>query len=290
MMLETNKNYFADNREILKTIPDKSINLFLEDMPYNTTQCDWEYEVDLKEYWELRLPKLADKGLFVLTATNPFACDLINSNRKMFRYDIIWEKTKPVGFANSRKMPMRSHELILIFYKSLPKYNPIKTKLSDDEISSLRFDIGENCPTHKMKVSKEVYYSAETTVNKMIGYIPVESGERYPTSIIKFSNWRQSGFVKGNINLDQSSDHPTKKPVGLFEYLINTYTNENDIVFDGYSGSGTTAIACIRNNRQYIICENKKEYFDLQTKRIQEEIDKTSLFNSLGGRQDRISA
>lgn len=257
MMLETNKNYFADNRDILKTIPDKSINMFLEDMPYNTTQCDWEYEVDLKEYWDLRLPKLSDNGIFVLTGKQPFTSKLILSNEKMFKYELIWNKhrTSASQLANIRPLP--SHENVLIFYKK-NKYFPQMTK---------------GRYMKKAAGGKSDNYGE-------IKIVRYGSDLYYPRSILDFKACHN---MTGKI-------HPTEKPSELFEYLIKTYTNENDIVFDGYSGSGTTAIACIRNNRKYIICENKKEYFDLQTKRIQEEIDKTSLFNSLGGRQDKLSA
>jgi len=267
-MVELNRNHFADNRDILKTIPDKSINLFLEDMPYNTTACDWEYEVDLKEYWELRLPKLADNGVFVLTGSQPFITDLINSNRKMFKYEWIWDKCRPTGFQNVKHAPMRQHEIVLIFYMSC-NYN---RQFTEKHIINQR--------VNRIQTSKINEYSTSDTVRNLIPKFSNEwdDTKKNPATILKYSNPNYNKI------------HPTEKPVGLFSYLIKTYTNENDIVFDGYSGSGTTAIACIRNNRKYIICENKKEYFDLQTKRILEEIDKTSLFNSLGGRQDRISA
>lgn len=268
MMLETNKNYFSDNREILKSIPDKSINLFLEDMPYNTTQCDWEYEVDLKEYWELRLPKLADKGLFVLTASQPFTTDLINSNRKMFKYEIIWDKCVPTGFLNAKKMHMKAHENIIIFSNGAYNYNSQKITRTEKEIK--RGWKNKNYSFIGKTNNKKVY--GESKKNIIEGDAVFH---KHPLSIIKFS--------KGNGWANKNNIHPTQKPIQLFEHLIKSFTNENDLVFDGYSGSGTTAIACIRNNRNYILCENKKEYFDLQTKRILEEIDKTSLFNSLGG-------
>ena len=114
----------GDCHEVLKSIPDKSINLFLEDMPYNITACKWEYKVDLEQYWALRLSKLADKGCFVLTASQPFTTDLIMSNRKMFKYDLIWEKNRFTNFMNAHKMPRRNHESLLIFYPKQPTFNP----------------------------------------------------------------------------------------------------------------------------------------------------------------------
>jgi site-specific DNA-methyltransferase (adenine-specific) len=277
MMLETNKNYFSDNREILKSIPDKSINLFLEDMPYNTTQCDWEYEVDLKEYWELRLPKLADNGVFILTGVEPFSSKLRLSNDKMYRVDWIWEKDSAGNFMSIDYNPFKIFENVIVFSKSSSiTFNPIRIERNDASLK--RYKIGnENIIKRNKKEGAEHY-----NINYVQSSISSD-GYKHPNNIVyfpKFDTDRYAGIK-----------HPTRKPIALFEYFIKTYTNENDIVFDGYSGSGTTAIACIRNNRKYIICENKKEYYDLQTKRILEEIDKTSLFNeSLGGRQDRISA
>lgn len=275
-MVELNKNYFMDNREILKSIPDKSINLFLEDMPYNTTQCDWEYEVDLKEYWELRLPKLADNGVFILTGVEPFSSKLRLSNDKMYRVDWIWEKDSAGNFMSIDYNPFKIFENVIVFSKSSSiTFNPIRIERNDASLK--RYKIGnENIIKRNKKEGAEHY-----NINYVQSSISSD-GYKHPNNIVyfpKFDTDRYAGIK-----------HPTRKPIALFEYFIKTYTNENDLVFDGYSGSGTTAIACIRNNRKYIICENKKEYFDLQTKRILEEIDKTSLFNSLGGRQDRISA
>ena len=267
MMLETNKNYFADNRDVLKTIPDKSINLFLEDMPYNTTGCDWEYEVDLKEYWELRLPKLADNGVFVLTGSQPFTSILITSNIKLFKYEWIWEKNRGSNFTLTKYAPMKEHESVLVFCKTSPKYFPIMQERKGGGLDRTKYKYNPSNTGKSDFIGNLIKTHANHNGNNEL---------RYPSSIQKFNC--------------EVGIHPTQKPIELFSYFINTYTNENDIVFDGYSGSGTTAISCLRTNRQYIICENKKEYFDLQTKRIQEEIDKTSLFNSLGGRQDRLSA
>lgn len=261
-MVELNKNYFLDCREVLKTIPDKSINLFFEDMPYNTTGLGFEYEVDLEEYWRLRLPKLADNGLFLLTSVQPFTSKIIISNLQLFSIEWIWEKTMGTNFLNLDKHPFKKHESVIVFGKKYT-YNPQKEEgkrfIRKAGINEVR---GKGAVINSSQKKKTV----------------INEGDRYPSSIQLFPN------------SNHNSLHPTQKPLELIEYFIRTYTNENDIVFDGYSGSGTTAIACIRNNRQYIICENKKEYFDIQTKRILEEIDKTSLFNSLGGRQLQLSA
>lgn len=235
--MKINTIHNCDNAEILKTLPDKSIDLFLEDMPYNTTACNWEYKVDLKQYWELRLPKLKDNGCFVLCGSQPFTTDLIMSNRKMFKYEMIWEKEQASNFLLADKQPLKIHENILIFYNKLPIYNPQKTK--GKPYTSGQGYCGEVYDANRKKI------------------ITTNNGDRYPTSIIKYN--RESGL------------HPTQKPVDLFRYLIKTYTNKGALAFDGFAGSFTTAIACIKENRNYICCETDKTYFEQGKKRIETE-------------------
>lgn len=226
----------GDCNEVLKSIPDKSINLFLEDMPYNTTACHWEYKVDLEQYWALRLSKLADKGCFVLTASQPFTTDLINSNRKMFKYEWIWEKDNSTQFLDANKKPLKKHENVLIFYKDLPIYNP-------------QFSKGKPYIAKRNNPSTPNYGKFNATPT-------FSDGRRYPNSILKVNTER--GY------------HPTQKPVDLFRYLIKTYTNENDTVFDGYAGSGTTAIACEMENRNYTCVEKDEDYHRAATKRLKD--------------------
>lgn len=245
-----NKIHNCDNKEILKKLPDNSIDLFLEDMPYGITNCKWDSKPNLDEYWNLRLPKLRDNGLFILTATQPFATDLINSNRKMFRYDLIWQKTMACGHLNSKKMPMRNHEIILVFYKKLPTYNPIMVK--KEKVLVKRTSLSSRC-------------YGKNTIKMNYEYC---SDKRYPVSVISIKHDKERSITKSKNNV-----HPTQKPVGLYEYLIKTYTNENDIVFDGFSGGGTTAISCINTNRNYICCEIITDYYDLSLKRLEKAIE-----------------
>ena len=239
----------SDCNEILKTIPDKSINLFLEDMPYNTTACHWEYEVDLEQYWALRLPKLADKGCFVLTGSQPFTTDLIMSNRKMFKYELIWEKNRFTNFMNAKKMPMRNHENILIFYSTQPIFNP-QLRMVHGRGHSSNY---KSTKIHNISGKASLSYSSKREpglgMSGSVIFIPSE------TEVYNSSNGKQGR-------------HPTQKPVDLFRYMIKMHTNKGDTVFDGYAGSGTTAIACEIEDRNYICVEMDKDYFDAASKRL----------------------
>lgn len=239
----------CDNAEIIAQLPDKSVDMILEDMPYNTTNCDFEYAVDLKKYWAERLRIIKDNGVIVLTAQQPFASDLIHSCRKLFRYEIIWQKTNKLGFFNANKMPMRGHENILIFYKKLPTYNPQKYKVDVNDLGRVR----------KQRSDRYDGYSTDR------GGQFIETGLRFPHSVITFSNHNGGGFGgKGK----EKTVHPTQKPVELFRWLIRTYTNSGDIVFDGYGGSGTTALAATLENRKFCVCEWNEAYFDKANERL----------------------
>jgi len=235
--LQLNEIYNDDSFKLIERVPAKTVDLILEDMPYNTTACEWDVKIDLQLYWETRLRILKPTGVIVLTAQQPFVSDLINSNREIFRYEIIWNKELPVGFLNANKMPLRVHENVLIFYRKLPTYNPIKTK---------------GKPYKKNGTGEKSVYSTAYMVRK-----PNLTGERMPTTILDITNANHSNPL-----------HPTQKPVGLFEYLIRTYSNEGDLVFDGFGGSGTTAVAAHKSKRNFIVIEKEKKYFDLATRRL----------------------
>lgn len=259
-MLELiNKIHNCDNAEILAQLPDKSLDLIMEDMPYNNTNLAFEYAVDLEKYWAARLPKIKDNGAIILTGQQPFSSDLIVSNRKMFRYEIIWKKTQPLGFLDAKKRPLRAHENILVFFKKTPTYNPQKTIKKDVVIGKVR----------KMRADRADHYQKMRTGQY------VEDGTRYPVSVLEVSNWNGGGFVSGA----KKSIHPTQKPVELFSWFIRSYSNEGDLVFDGFGGSGTTAISCMRENRRFIVCEWNKDYFDLAENRLADE--RNNLFSSL---------
>ncbi len=240
----------GDCNEVLKSIPDNSINLFLEDMPYNTTACHWEYKVDLEQYWALRLSKLADRGCFVLTASQPFTTDLINSNRKMFKYELIWEKDKPSNFMLAKYQILKMHENILIFYNNQPTFIPQKTK---------RYD-------WKKRGAYRNNTKIVSVTNQERKIVDCTDNEKLEGSIIKFT--RPMNVI-----------HPTQKPVDLFRYLIKTYTNKDDTVFDGYAGSGTTAIACEMESRNYACVEMDKDYYEAAFKRLNQHKAQLTLFN-----------
>lgn len=246
-----NKLHNCDNVEILAQLPDKSLDLILEDMPYNNTNLAFEYAVDLEKYWSARLPKIKDNGAIILTGQQPFSSDLIVSNRKMFRYEIIWKKTQPLGFLDAKKRPLRAHENILVFFKKTPTYNPQKTLKNDVPIGR----------TRKMRAGRADHY------HKMRTGQYVEDGTRYPLSVLEISNWNGGGFVPNT----QKAIHPTQKPVELFSWLIRSYTNEGDLVFDGFGGSGTTAVSCLWEKRNFIVCEWDKKYFDQSQARLKDE-------------------
>lgn len=234
---ENNSIFYADCLEILRGLPDGSVDLFLQDPPYNTTQNAWEYEIPLSELWKEWLRVGKDNAAFIFMAAQPFTTVLICSNRKLFRYDLVWYKPLGSGFLNANRMPMRNHENILVFYNKLPTFNPIK------EIGKMRMKGSKN-GSHTKNYGN---HNGSITVNN----------EYNPQSVISISN------------SDRDTIHPTQKPIDLFRYLIRSFSNPNDTVFDGYSGSGTTAAACILENRNFICCENDFGYFEKSKKRLE---------------------
>lgn len=234
--LKLNRIYNMDCLEGMKYIKNKSIDMILCDLPYGTTACSWDIIIPFNLLWDQYERIIKDNGVIVLTAQEPFASKLILSNEKMFRYDLIWEKTKPVGFFNAKKMPLRSHENILVFYKRLPAYNP---ELQD-------------CNKKVKRPGNDTVYGTSRSKNNE--YVMTKTG--YPRSVLKFSN-----VMKEQL-------HPTQKPLDMFEWLINLYTNEGEIILDNCMGSGTTAIACINTNRRFTGFELDKNYYDLSKERI----------------------
>jgi site-specific DNA-methyltransferase (adenine-specific) len=230
--------YEDDCFNVLPEIEDKSIDMILCDLPYGTTACKWDSILPLEPLWTEYKRIIKRGGAIVLTASQPFTTILINSNLNDFRYEWIWEKSNGGGFLLANKMPLKRHENILIFYDTLPQYNPQKT---------------EGSP-YSAKSSFGGYFMGEKQGQEVAGWITENDGSRYPTSILKFSN---------DIGL-----HPTQKPVALFEYLIKTYTNEGDLVLDNCAGSGTTGVACQNLNRDCILIEKEAEYCNIIRERM----------------------
>lgn len=235
-----NQIHNMDCLEGMKLLQDKSVDMILCDLPYGVTQNKWDVVIPFDELWKQYERVIKDNGAIVLTAAQPFSAQLIVSNPKLFRYEWIWEKTAATGHLNAKKMPMRAHESILVFYKKLPTYNPIKTT------------------GHAPVNSYTKHQDDGTNYGKTkIGISGGGSTDRYPRSVQRFSTDKQKEAI-----------HPTQKPVALFEYLIKTYTNEGETVLDNCIGSGTTAVAAINTNRNFIGFEISKEYCAAANQRI----------------------
>jgi DNA modification methylase len=248
--LELNRVYQQDCLEGMKLIPNNSIDMILCDLPYGTTQNKWDSIIPLDKLWEQYERIIKDNGAIVLTGSQPFTSILVSSNIKYFKYDLTWDKSQITGFLNSKKMPLRRHEDILVFYKKQPIYNP-------------QFTYGE---AYKIKRKHETNNYGKQKENETIN----TDGKRYPTSILNIPQIRQKG------------GHPTQKPLALFEYLIKTYTNEGDIVLDNCMGSGTTAISAINTNRKFIGFELESEYIEIINQRIEaryDELDDEKIIN-----------
>jgi len=209
-------------------------------LPYGTTQNKWDSIIPLDNLWEQYKRIIKDNGAIVLTAQTPFDKVLGVSNLKMLKYEWIWEKDRSSGHLNAKKMPMKAHENIMIFYKKTPIYNPQKTR-------------GHKPSNVSGKRKKET-----TNYGHFESLISGGQTDRYPRSVIKINV----------VNSQHNPLHPTQKPVALFEYLIKTYTNENETVLDNCMGSGTTAVASINTNRNWIGIENDETYFEVANKRI----------------------
>ncbi len=239
-MMEINKIYCGDCLEVVKDIDDKSIDMILCDLPYGTTACKWDTIIPFEPLWEQYKRIIKDNSAIVLFGSEPFSSYLRLSNINWYRYDWIWDKVRPSGFQIAKYVPMKRHEIISIFCDKTPKWNPIKEKLN--------------------KIVKgRVCSKSDSSPLKYNDGIIREYTDKNPQSILVF--YKQS---------DGSYVHPTQKPVALFEYLIKTYTNKGELVLDNCIGSGTTAIACLKTNRNFIGIELEPKYVEIANKRIED--------------------
>lgn len=232
------KLFYDDCFNVLPKIPDKSVDLILSDLPYGTTDCFWDKILPLDLLWKEYERIIKDNGAIILTSCQPLTTRLICSNQKLFRYELVWYKSKPSGFLNAKKMPNKSHENILIFYKRLPTYNPQKFRI-DPKFQK------------KGKSSKAGINVFKVSGPKSENYQYLDEGLRYPDSVLCFP----SEFAKGM--------HPTQKPVSLMKFLVQSYSNVGDLVLDNCMGAGTTGVACVESDRNFIGIEKEKIYFDL---------------------------
>ena len=229
----------GDCLEIMKNIPSASVDMILCDLPYGTTRNKWDTCLNLGKLWEQYKRIIKDNGAIVLFSQMPFTAALVMSNPKMFRYEWIAEKSLATGFLNAKRMPMKAHENILVFYKKLPTYNAQMTKGKPYSIT--RRDIGG-----------QYLHNFESIETK-------NEGTRCPRDVLR-DLWQP--YCGGKMY------HPTQKPVPLLEYLIKTYTKEGDTVLDKCMGSGYTGVACVNTKRDFIGVELDENYFDIARRRI----------------------
>jgi site-specific DNA-methyltransferase (adenine-specific) len=236
---KTGMLFKGDCLEWMSKFPDKSIDMILCDLPYGTTQNKWDMIIDPIKLWEQYERIIKDHGAMVFTGQSLFSAKLILSNENLYRYSLIWEKTKAGGFLNANRMPLQAHEDILIFYKKLPAYHP---QMQDG----------------KPYIKKAVTNGDGGNYGKFerVGTTNVNNGQRYPRSVILIPNDNHKSL------------HKTQKPVELFEYLIKTYSNENDIILDNTAGVCTTAIACKNTKRKWICIEKEEDFCQKSVERI----------------------
>ena len=233
----------GDCLELMKDIPDKTVDMILCDLPYGTTACKWDTIIPFEPLWEQYNRIIKDNGAIVLFGSEPFSSHLRLSNLKNYKYDWHWIKSKGQGFFNAKKMPLKTIETISVFYKKIPTYKPQGIKAYGKIITN---PIG--------KLDNTVHISGHNGGNV--------KAKKY---VREFTNYPRQELFFGVVGRPL---HPTQKPVPLFEYLIKTYTNEGETVLDNCMGSGTTAIASMRTGRNYIGFELDKEYFNIANDRI----------------------
>ena len=236
--------YNEDCIEGMKRIADGSIDAIICDPPYgHSTDCSWDVRLPLEDMWREFNRVTKRNGAIVLFSQLPFTVDLINANRKMFRYEYIWSKSTAVGFLNANKMPLRAHENILVFYRRLPTYNPqfrtgkAYTRMQKDE---------EGGRVYQRR-------KANITCNDGAHY--------YPRDVLEVNSINNSSKKEPRY-------HPTQKPLALMEFLVKTYTNEYEIILDATMGSGTTGVAAVSNGRKFIGFEKDEKYFEISKKRL----------------------
>ena len=230
----------GDCLELMKDIPNKSIDMILCDLPYGTTQNKWDSVIPLDELWKEYKRIIKDNGVIALTSQGIFTAKLMLSNEKWFKYKLVWVKSKATNFLNAKKQPLRKHENICVFYNKQPQYNPQMT-----EGEPYDKGVRKNQLTGSYGDFNPVHVKSE--------------GMRYPTDVVYFKTAESEGKVY----------HPTQKPVSLLEYLIKTYTNERETVLDNCMGSGSTGVACINTNRNFIGMELDEKYFNMAKERIE---------------------
>lgn len=267
-MLELNKIYNGDCLDVMQDIDDKSIDLILCDLPYQVLHkknpnAQWDRLIPFEPLWEQYNRIIKDNGAIVLFAQGMFTAQLMMSNTRMWRYNLVWDKMRVTGFLNANRMPLRCHEDICVFYKRLPTYHP---QYVNGEPNHSR-GTGKHKHTNSCYGKYKQDYKGRTydSVPRVESTVP--NGKKLPRSIIHIKKEHESTVL-----------HPTQKPVELIRYLIRTYTDKGQTVLDNCMGSGTTAIAAIREKRNFIGIELNQEYYKIACDRIAREKQYLTLF------------
>ncbi|MEA2037495.1 MAG: site-specific DNA-methyltransferase [Nanoarchaeota archaeon] len=255
-MLEINKIHQGNCLELMKDIPDKSVNLVLCDLPYGTTACKWDSVIPLEKLWYEYNRILKDCGVIVLTASQPFTSVLVMSNPKMFKEELCWLKNKSGSGLLVKQKHLKVHEEILIFAKNGKyTYNPQKWGVEDKQFLTQRKTLS-------------IYGGGNQIYGSMnMNRIPDE-GTRNPISILAYRVPHNPSKSKSYSNKFDIRKHPTQKPIKLFDYLVKTYSNEGDLILDNCIGSGTTAESCIKNNRKFIGIEKEEDFVKIAQNRV----------------------
>lgn len=263
--MEIDEIYLGDCLQLMDGIADKSVDCILCDLPYevlhkNNPHAQWDRIIPFEPLWNQYERIIKDNGAIVLFAQGMFTAKLMMSNPNLWRYNLVWDKQRVTGFLNANRMPMRCHEDICVFYKSLPTYNPQYTKGEPNHPrgNGIHKETNQCYGRHKTGKVYEKVMAVEPTV---------PSDLKLPRSIISIRKEHESSVV-----------HPTQKPVDLMRYLISTYTNEGDLVLDNCAGSGTTCVAAVKEKRHFIGMEKNEEYFNIAKRRIKNELQNPTLF------------
>ena len=246
----------GDCLELMKDIPNGSIDMILCDLPYGTTACKWDTIIPFDKLWEQYERIIKPNGAIVLTAKQPFTSKLVCSKIDWLRESLVWIKHKPTNFANGKYMHLNYTEDILVFGKGKPTYNPQMQPRKSERVKQAQNGSSKNWRS-KPKTENEVAFSTDYEPREWTVY---NADMKLPMNYIELPS-----VVS---NSKEKKDHPTQKTVALFEYLINTYSNENDLILDNCAGSGTTTESCLNTNRQFIVMEKEQKYYDIILKRV----------------------
>jgi site-specific DNA-methyltransferase (adenine-specific) len=271
--------YNEDCLERLKKIPDKSVDLIFNDLPYGQTACKWDSIIDIDELWKQYKRIRKDTTPIFFTCSTKFGHTLISANQKEFRYDLVWVKSAPCGFLNSKRMPMKKHEMIYVFYKKLPYYDVSSHKhkfIKEKEKKENR----KNDVNNKCYGDNVIYYNKGKYYDPPLPTSIIKDDNLYSTEIYGITDLKRLDFNRNESTYDpplpnsileiksQKGKHPTQKPDELMEWILKYYSKEEDTVLDATMGSGSMGVACKKMNRKFIGIEKDEEIFKVAQERI----------------------